>query len=708
MSDDKPDSPDEDNEILTEAKKRFAFCEQWEGYTRQMWMDDYRFAHADSDNQDQWPDQLLVSRELDQKPTLTVNKTRIHDLQIVNDAKQNKTGIVVHPTSTEATYEAAEVYEDVVRHIEYMSRAQQGYDKAIEHMVFAGWGECRVITQYSREGVPENEADMNDPAFWEQDIIIKGIPDPLTVFHDPDAKEADKSDQEFAFVFDDMTKDRFRREYPNQTEAMNSTPGLYDGWITDDHIRVAEYWRRKHKIETIISIVDPETGRRRTAKKSDVSGELLRQMKLDPVWEYRERETDNVTIQCLKIAGSKIIDRYDWLGQWIPIVPAIGEEVVFQGQVDRKSHTRYLKDPQRIYNYNTSAAVETGALQTKTPWIGPAVTFESYEEYYAAANVQNVAFLPYKHRDDDGQEIPAPKRVDPPQSSPAFLQGLEIAQNEMMMASGQYQSQFGQNENATSGKAINERQRQGDNATYHFVDGAAIMVRQIGRIVVDLIPKYYDTPRILKIRGEDGSITNIQINPNAQQAVQQIEGPTEEASLIFNPNIGRYAVEVDVGPSYATKRQEAWNAMVQILTQSPQLISIVGDLLFQNGDFPGSDDIAQRLRRMVPPQALGDGPDPQTEQMQGQMQALQAAIEDLNRQLKDKSAEVNIRAFEAETKRLQAIGNAGPIVTPEQAQPLIGQVEQQMLQGGLPQTFNANQLMGQMPLQPVQQQMGVQ
>ncbi len=671
------DTEGADEADLKEGKKRFAFCEDYESHFRTLYLEDFRFGHGDSDNMDQWPDQLLVNRELDQKPTLTVNKTRIHCIQIINDAKQNKPGIVVHPTTNEATYEAAQAYEDVVRHIEYTSRAQQAYDKATYNMVFGGEGFCRVITQYA------------NPDGFDQDILIRPINDPLTVYMDPDAKEADKSDSEFAFVFDDMSKDRFKREYPGHEDAILPAPaGMWDSWLSEDHVRVAEYWRRKHKMVRLISIIDPATGERRTSPKSEVDPELIKIIRKDPSWDYRERDSDVVTVECIKIAGSKVIDRNEWAGQWIPIVPAIAEEVVIDGQMDRKGHVRYLKDPQRIYNYNSSASVELGALQTKTPYVGPAKAFEGFEEYYQAANVQNLAFLPYNDWDDEGSRAVAPpKREQPPQTSQVFLKGMDIAQNEMMMASGQYQSQFGQNENATSGKAINERQRQGDNATYHFVDGTSIMVRQIGRIIVDLIPKVYDTTRILRIRGEDGTTKNMTIDPNAPQAVQMREDKQRQiVDLVFNPNIGKYGVEVDVGPSYATRRQEAWNAIIQILTQSPQLIPLVGDLLFTNADFPGADEIAMRLRRMTPPQALGDGPDPQSEQMQMEIQRLNAAIGDLNKLLKDRSAEINIKAFEANTKRLTAIGNAGPIVTPEQAQPLIAQTEVQMLTDPVPRT----------------------
>lgn len=699
MSSDTRADPADDDKIVSEAKKRFAFCETWESHARQMYVEDYKFGHGDSDNQAQWPNQLLTSREVDQKPTLTVNKTRIHCLQIVNDAKQNKAGIVVHPTTNEATYEAAEVFEDVVRHIEYESRAQQAYDKAAYNMVFGNVGYCRVVTEYASQISSEKELDrfaIND----DQNIYIRGIPDPLTVYMDPDAKEADKSDSEFAFVFDDMSKDKFEREYPGHEDAMAaSSLGSYDSWVGPDHVRVAEYWRRKHKKVRLVSVIDPATGERRTTAKENVNPDLIKAIRKDPDWDYRERDLDIVTVQCFKIAGSKIVDRYEWAGQWIPIVPAIAEEVVIDGQMDRKSHVRYLKDPQRMYNYNTSAEVEFGALQTKTPYVGPAAAFEGYEEYYASANVQNLGFLPYKHRDDEGEIIPAPKRENPPTGSPVFLKGMEVAQVEMMMASGQYQSSFGQNENATSGKAINERQRQGDNATYHFVDGLAIMIRQLGRIVVDLIPHIYDTQRVLRIRGEDGTTKNITVDPQAQEAVQKEQAQQrEQVALIFNPNIGKYAVEADVGPSFATRRQEAWNAIIQILTQSPQLIPLVGDLLFQNADFPGADEIAQRLRRMAPPQALGEAADPQTTELQGRMDQLMGLVEKLNLQLADKTAETNIKAFDALTKRLQAIGNAGPIVTPEQAQPLIGQAETQMLEGGMPQTFGEQPQA--MPAQP--------
>jgi hypothetical protein len=704
-----PDEKTEDQQIVDEAHTRFGRCESWESRFHGLYIADQKFGHADSDNLDQWPDVLLNDRELMQKVTLTINKTRVHCLQIINDAKQNKPGIKVIPTTNEATYEAAEVYEDVVRHIEYRSKATQVYDKAMENTVFGGYAVARVVTQYVHQNV--NPKSVPPHELGDQEILIKSVNDPLSVYFDPDAKEADKSDGEFAFVFDDMPKDKFDRLHPKFKNRIGSQyVGAYNSWISKDNIRVAEYWRKEHKRVVIVTAIDPTSGERVSFDKDEVPPSMRRALKMNPDAEYQERDADFITVRCYKLAGNMIIDRYDWLGQYIPLVPMIAEEVVIDGQMDRKGHVRYLKDPQRMYNYMSSRETEVTALQTNIPWTMPAETAEEYEEYYKSSNIQNLAFLPYKAFDDEGRPLPPPQRTDPPRASEAAIKGLQIAENEMAMASGQYQATFGQQGNEISGKAINERQRQGDNATYGFINAQGVMVGMLGRIVVDLIPKVYDTKRILRMRGEDGIMRNILIDPTAQEAVQKKEDMARrEASIIFNPNVGMYSVEADTGPNYATKRQEAWNAIVQILSQNKQLIPIIGDLLFTNGDFPGASEIAQRMRRLVPKEALSDEPGQQDMALQAQVKELSGLVDQLNVALKDKTAEINIKAFEALSKRLQVIGNAGPIVSEEQAQPLIAQTEAAMLSGEpSPAEFGAapapQQMppdMGMMPEQPL-------
>jgi hypothetical protein len=307
------------------------------------------------------------------------------------------------------------------------------------------------------------------------------------------------------------------------------------------------------------------------------------------------------------------------------------------------------------------------------------------ETYWANANRTTASVLPYNHVTEDGQTIPAPQRLQPPQMASAYIDGMRICEQQMMMSSGQYQSQFGANENATSGKAINERQRQGDNATYHFIDNLAMAIRFTGKILIDLIPKIYDTERVVRILGKDGSESQVKINPNAAEAYQEIAQEEEGAVAIFNPAVGRYDVQSDVGPGYATKRQEGFNAMTQIAAQNKEFMQIAGDVMWRNADFPGADQLAERWAKVIPAHIKGDGPSPEVQQLQGQLQQTQEAVAMLNQKLHNQNIDHNIRGYEATTKRLTAIGNAGPIVTQDQLMPLIRQTILTMFVGPYPE-----------------------
>ncbi len=606
-----------DEKIVREAKKRFKRCEEFEGEFRQRFLEDLKFANGDPDNRWQWPAALYSQRVSEQRPCLTVNRTRQHNLQIINDAKQNKPGIIIRPNGGDASYEAAQIYEGVIRHIEYISGAEQVYDTATQFQVQGGIGYWRVVTDYAEDNS------------FDQEIFIRRVKDPLMVYMDPDMNEVDGSDARFAFVFEDVPRDEFENDYGDDLEdgagsALNSS----DAWSTKDHIRVAEYFRQIKTKDQLLMFTDQQSGAQTFARKSKIPAEIYRAVKKAPGTTIRE--ITEYSVEWYKIAGDKIIDRSIWPGLTIPIVRVVGEETIIEGRLDRKGHTRAMKDAQRMYNYWTSSATEHVALQTKTPFITAINAIEGFEELYAASNRQNLAYLPYRAFDDDGRPLPKPERIQPPQMAQAYTQGMQIAAQEMMMGSGQFQSQMGENENAKSGVAINARQRQGDNATYHFVDGLAIAIRRTGKIIIELVPKIYDTPRIIHIVGDDGKKSQVQVNPNAPSSYSENAQPdSETVNAIFNPNVGKYDVQADIGPSYATRRQEAWNAFTQIASQNHELMPIIGDLMFKNADFPGADAIAQRLERMVPAQAKGDNvPNPQVVQLTEQLKRAQGALQE--------------------------------------------------------------------------------
>lgn len=638
--------------IIKEAQRRFKSSQDWESVFRPRYVNDLRFANADSYNQYQWPGTIRQSRELNDRPCLTINKVRQHNLQIINDAKQNTPSIKVNAVGDGATYDSAQIFEGIIRHIEYISNAPTIYDNATVFQVQGGIGYWRLSTDY-----------VGDDSF-DQEIYIRNVRDPLNVYMDPDINEKDGSDAQFCFIFDDIPLEEAKKLYPKFKDKFSQTAlgdNVNNDWLTKNHVRVAEYYHRTQKKDRLLAFTDPVNGQQHIIRDSKISAELRKAAAHiidDPSTEFRTI-TDDIVEHYL-IIGNEVAEKTEWLGKYIPIVRVIGEETVIDGIMDRKGHTRAMIDPQRMYNYASSASVEFVALQTKTPFIAPAQAIEGLETYYTNANTENYAYLPYNHVDDDGNPIPAPERAVPPTQSTAYLQAMQTAQQEMMMTSGQYEASFGQKSNERSGVAINERQRQGDNATYHFIDNLAVAIRFTGKILIDLIPKVYDTPRIIRILAEDGTDSHVQLDPKAQQAyAEKKQAQKEEIAVIFNPNVGRYDVQADVGPGYATKRQEAFNAFTEIVQHNPELTNIVGDLLFKNADFPGAEEIAERLERMVPPMAKGEGPSPEAQAMQEQLQNLQSIIGKMTEQLveaklknKDTTAKNDTDQYRALTDRL--------------------------------------------------------
>lgn len=713
---------EEENEILLEAKQRFKRCEEWEAQARVYFNYDYKFANADSNNMYQWDNWVVGDRQTAKRPCLTINKTQQHNLQIINDGKQNKPGVNIRPIGDTASFEAAQVFQECVRHIEYISGAENVYDNAATFQVNAGWGYWRVSVE-----------KINGS--FDKEIFIRRIKDPRNVYLDFNINEVDGSDAWYGFIFDDMPKDLYQAKHPKWKDVGNSAfnNDIY-GWLQRDLVRVAEYFRKTQKDDKLVYFILPETqeeiGPIKWSKLDKDGKDMFTEIKKreanlsEEDRTYREQDELSEEIWVYKIAGNRIIDKKRWLGKYIPIVRLPGTETVIDGIWDCKGHTRALLDPQRIYNVNSSANVEFGALQTKSPITASPQAIEGMEELYNRMNIDNASVLLYNEYDNEGRKLSPPQRMQPPVSSPAYVQQMEIAQNEMMMVSGQYQAQMGENENAKSGVAINARQRQGDRATYHFIDNQAIAVRFTGKILIDLIPRIYDTKRVMRIEAKDNTIMNVTIDPNAQEPYQKVEAqgvPQNDnnqqiVDVIFNPNVGEYAVVSDTGPSFATRRQEAFNALTQIAAQNKEFMGIAGDILWKVADFPEAQVLAQRWRKIIPPNITGDAPNPQLEQAMheaaNKIEQQLALITQQQKELADKDRELAIKEraqslnetktavseiradFDALSKRITALGNSGPAFSIEQIAPLLKQAVIEALQAGGPAPDSRDDLPG--------------
>jgi hypothetical protein len=660
--------------FLETAKKRFQRCQAWEANARLHYDYDVKFANGDAYNMYQWPDTISSDRRASDRPCLTTNVVKQHNFSIINDAMQNKPGIKYRAVGDGASKEGADIWDGIARQIEYTSSFQSILDIATKSQVEGGVGYWRVVTEF------ENDKSFN------QIIKFAPISDARAVYIDPDCQQLSCSDANFAFIFNDMLVEEFNRLYPGNEDAISNSTGLGEsyGWVKKDHVRVAEYFYVEEHKDTLVLIEDQETGQSVTLLKSQIGQGAFRLLKADAATMTRPVVTRQV--KWALIAGNKKIEENDWAGKYIPVVKIVGEEIVIDGLLDRKGHTRAMLDAQRMLNYWNSASVEFGALQTKTPWVVAKEAVDGFEDEWALANQENMAYLLWNSKAEDGTDIAKPERIAPPVQAMAYAQGAQQARAEMMMVSGQYENTMGQQGNERTGKAISERQRQGDRATYHFINNIGIGIRFSGEILKDLIPKIYDTKRVMQLLGEDGVETQVMLDPNAKQAWEKRKMAQEfSVEQIFNPNIGEYAVYADMGPGYATRREEAWNAFNNILTQSPQLVSVIGDLLLAAGDFPLSQEAAARLRRMVPPVALGEGPSQEVKEAQQQLEQAKGLVGQLTEEnatlriaAKGRDEANLLGAYKGETDRLKALGELAPI-DPMALQLLVGQLVQEAM-----------------------------
>lgn len=659
-------SPSE--KVMQEARDRLKRGEDWESSFWQLYVQDIKFRFGDSDNGWQWPDDLRKDREINKRPTLTINKVGPLCQLITNNQRQNKAAVKVRPANDRASYDAAQIFEGLVRQIEYASNAQAIYDDAGDSQVEGGIGYWKINTRYV-DAEPGPDADAGA---FDQECVIEPVPAHRNVVLDCDIQQKDGSDAEWGLIYDDVPDDEFEAEYGTEgDEGVGAADALTenDSWTRDGYTRIVEYYRIVKTPDELIWTQDGnETATVRKSEMPDAMAPLIARLEKEDPDKVKRRPVEKRQLEWYKIAGNRILDQRKLKGKYIPIIRCVGLERVIDGKLERKGHVRTLKDAQRMYNYNSSGQVEFGALQTKTPWVVAAASIQGQETAWNNANRSNAAYLTYRHADRDGNSIPPPQRTAAPGDSPAFMSGMEIADKEMMMASGQFHDNQGKQSNAISGRAIGMRQQQGDTATYHFVDGMGNALRYTGVVLLDLIPLVYNTERVQQILGLDGKQTQVKIDPNAKEAYKKIEENKDDVTIIFNPAVGRYAVVSDPGPSYATRRQEAWAAFVQIVTSSPELIDVIGDYMFEQADFPLAGKIAERIRnkiRATAPWLLDDeAPGPLVQKLQTDLnQATQQVAElleklaDNKRALKSRDQKRDIEAFRAETTRIKDFGN---------------------------------------------------
>lgn len=571
-----------EDELLKEIKDRFkeAYDAANENYS--MCIDDLNF-----ENGDQWPQELRVERQSDQRPCLVLNKIPAFCKQIIGDIRQNEPSIKVKPVDSVADPDTAEIINGLIKNIEVQSEAEVVYDTAAESAVKCGIGAWRVVTEYS------------DDDTFNQDIRIRRIKNPLTIYWDPGAQMFDKSDARYCFVTEKISKDQFREDYPDA--SMMAFEGGKDkdpNWGTDKNIRVVEYFKKVKTSKKLMLIQGPD-------------GNMFTTEEVPPPgltgWQVvNERVVDSHKIMWWKANQAEILEGpIELPGKYIPIVMVYGEEVNIENKTEYRGLVRFMKDPQRLYNYSRSMGAEVTSLAPKSPYLVTHTQISNYKKIWDTANRKNFPYLPYDVDPKNPQAIP--KRAEPISINTGIREEILISDQEMHDTAGLQLASLGKKSNEKSGRAILARQREGDVANFIYPDNLGRAIKYTGKILVDLIPKIYDTARVVRITMPNGSDVLVPINQPFE--MQDQNGNT--VKKIFDLTVGKYDVTVSLGPSYTTQREEAAENMMRLIEMVPAAGPLIADMLVKNLDFPGAQEIERRLKLLLPPALQGgDGGPP--------------------------------------------------------------------------------------------------
>jgi len=621
------------------------FRERAEDY----WHDIYEQAADDIEfcvnKEAQWDAAARLAREKSGRPCVTINKIASFVHQQTNALRANKMTLNAIPVD-DSDVGKAEIQDAMLEYVLKSSRADIATDWAGGRAIMGGFGFYRVTTDY------ENELSFN------QDIKVKRIENPQSTYLSPEIKCPFGSDTTEAITGEWMSKADFKNQFPDHeavsvddiTEAMD--------WQSEDTVFVAEYYRVEFIQDTLYLLQD---------------GTTLLKSKID---EYEgdpnlvianERKTQTKTIMWYKCSRDAILEQTEIKADFIPIILVVGDEQWVKNKRYWNSLITNAKDPQIIYNYVRTAQLEQLQKAGNRPWVADGRAIEGYEAHWADLNNPNMTYIPYNSTDDNGNPIAPPFMATPYQGSPDLMREVLTSADEIKGTTGINDATLGNQGNETSGRAIMARQRQSDQGNFHFLDNFKRAYEHLGRVLLSMIPHYYDTPRVLRITQDDEVYKTLVINMDPQSPlVQKYEKELKDAEVGINGlyndvTVGKYDIRIAAGADYNTQREEAREVLIELGRAYPQLMEISGDLIIRAFDFPDADKIADRLKMLLPPQLKdqeGDEAPPmppelqqQIQQMQQQMQQAEQALQQMSQELSDKSADRELELLKAEIKQ---------------------------------------------------------
>lgn len=616
-----------DQSILDAAKK---FRDEAQDYWQDIYeqgLEDKKFVTIKGA---QWEGDSVAKRTKQGKPSLEINISRAYVQQQINTMRQNRPQAKVVPVDSGADPETAKVLEGLIKDVEESSNFEDALDTAAANQVHAAVGFYRIVTDYV------NEKSFN------QEPRFKPVENPQAVLIDPLSKALDGSDMAKALVCEWVDKDQIEKEYGKDAVSDFETD-TDSNWSneTDKTVCIAEFFYKEQVADTLLQLTDGTI---------EFKSVLLKQWTEDELEEFtnNERSSSRTEIKWAKVSGCKVLEEGVFPGQYIPIFPVYGEVTWVENKRHIFSLVHFAKDPQRLFNYWKSTEAHILQKNQDEMTIVDDRGIAGFEEW---RNPSGAAYLRFKATDENGNVIPYPTKIGAAAPPVGILNASESAKALIPDILNMHSPQMGQEVNNQSGKAIGLLQRQSDTAQFHFQDNLNKTIRHSARVLIGLFPILYDTEMVRRIVGADGESELVKLNAQPQTEDEQsraIDG------ILNDMSVGRFDVRMDTGPSFNTQREQSFALMMQLVQSNPALFNLVADLIVINSPLLNSKEIAERVKMLVPAQALGkDKIDPeqakaQIQQLDQVVQKMTADLEALQKELTDKNADRNIEMMKVQ------------------------------------------------------------
>ena len=541
---------DKEKKILESMRKRLDASITAEADEREKGTNDLKFI-----NGDQW-EQSVIQQRGKGRLCLTINKLPTFLDQIDGDMRLNTPGISVNGVDDHDDPDTADVIEGLIRYIQRNSGADRIHSYAGIHAAAGGRGAWRILTDYI------------DDAGFEQEIRIKRIINPYSVYFDPAAEDDNKQDGQYFFIVTDMSRDEYRNQYNFEPVNYETDGKELANWQTETTVRVAEYfWKEKTGTKTLYQLENGDVVEEKPKK--------YQKKRTVPIYEIRWAKVD----------GKRILDEGKIPGTMFPIVLCWGKQLCVDGKIESRGIARHAKDAVKMYNYFRSNDAESAALQPKQPYLMPDSCLGAYKEIWDKANDENYPYLPYKV--DANFPNLRPIRERPPVSSSGNQAQIAIADSEMKDTIGIQEAGLGQRSNETSGVAIQKRKQESDTGMFAFIDNLAAAIETEAKIILSMIPEIYDYKKKLRILGKDMKEKIVSVNDGAG----------------IDLTTGKYDVSISIEGSYSTQREEFQKKIETLLPHlNPEQIGVIAHKLFEMQDVHGFNDIAEILKKLLPPE----------------------------------------------------------------------------------------------------------